>query len=687
MYQSHQISAMKKPDHTNQLINESSPYLLQHAHNPVDWRPWNDSSLDEAKEKNQLLLISVGYSACHWCHVMEHESFEDSEVAAIMNANYISVKVDREERPDVDQVYMNAVQAMTGMGGWPMNVVALPDGRPVWGGTYFQKDQWKSALTQIAHLYENQPEKLLEYAEKLEEGLAQMQIIEIPENEKKLDKSLFDGIISKWKSVLDHKNGGYNRSPKFMMPSNYDFLLRFAHQENDTELLKYVQHTFDKISWGGVYDPIDGGFSRYSVDEKWHVPHFEKMLYDNAQLVCSYANLYKLTRNQWYADVVEKTLEFVENDLQDKSGAFYSALDADSDNGQSHSEEGAFYVWTKEELMEILEDDYELFSEVYHIDAFGRWEKDHYVLIRTQSLEELSAKLNLSTEELSTKLRELQKKLGSERSKRSKPGLDDKSITSWNAMMISGYCQAYQALQNENYLVKAEAAMDFIFKNLVQPDSRLYHTYKHGKSSINAYLEDYAFVIQSLLDLYESSFKEYFLDKAQELLEIVEQDFKDEKTGLFYFTSSKDRALINRIIDVQDNVIPAANSVMAHNYYKLGKLTGNTELIEISEKMLQAVLPGINDYAQSYSNWLLLLLNFTHPFYEIALTGDNSEELAKRFQQQYLQNKVLAASISKSDLAILKDRHKSGESLIYICQHGNCQLPVHNLSDALGQMK
>lgn len=677
---------MKKPDHTNQLINESSPYLLQHAHNPVDWRPWNDSSLDEAKEKNQLLLISVGYSACHWCHVMEHESFEDAEVAAIMNANYISVKVDREERPDVDQVYMNAVQAMTGMGGWPMNVVALPDGRPVWGGTYFQKDQWKSALTQIAHLYENQPEKLLVYAEKLEEGLSQMQIIDIPKNEKKLDKSLFNGIISKWKSVLDHKNGGYNRSPKFMMPSNYDFLLRFAHQEKDTELLKYVHHTFDKISWGGVYDPIDGGFSRYSVDEKWHVPHFEKMLYDNAQLVSSYANLYKLTRNQWYADVVEKTLEFVENELQDESGAFYSALDADSDNGQGHSEEGAFYVWTKDELMKILGDDYELFSEVYHIDAFGRWEKDYYVLIRTQSLDELSAKLNLSTEELSAKLKELQKKLGSERSKRAKPGLDDKSLTSWNAMMISGYCQAFQALQKENYLVKAEAAMNFILKNLVQPDSRLYHTYKNGKSSINAYLEDYAFVIQSLLDLYESSFKEYFLDKTQELLKIVEQDFKDEKTGLFYFTSSKDRALINRIIDVQDNVIPAANSVMAHNYYKLGKLTGNTELIEISEKMLQAVLPGINDYAQSYSNWLLLLLNFTHPFYEIAVTGDNSEELSKGFQQQYLQNKVLAASKSKSDLAILKYHHKSGESLIYICKHGNCQLPVHSLSDALGQM-
>ncbi|WP_299154513.1 thioredoxin domain-containing protein [uncultured Christiangramia sp.] len=677
---------MKKPDHTNQLINESSPYLLQHAHNPVDWRPWNDKSLDEAKEKNQLLLISVGYSACHWCHVMEHESFENAEVAAIMNTNYISVKVDREERPDVDQVYMNAVQAMTGMGGWPMNVVALPDGRPVWGGTYFQKDQWKSALTQIAHLYENQPEKLLEYAEKLEEGLSQMQIIEIPENKKKLEKSLFDGIISKWKSVLDHKNGGYNRSPKFMMPSNYDFLLKFAHQEKDKELLKYVQHTFDKISWGGVYDPIDGGFSRYSVDEKWHVPHFEKMLYDSAQLVSSYANLYKLTRNKWYADVVEKTLKFVETDLQHQSGAFYSALDADSENGQGHSEEGAYYVWTKDELMEILEDDYELFSEVYHIDAFGRWEKDHYVLIRTKSLEQLSANLNLSKEELSAKLKALHEKLGSERSKRAKPGLDDKSITSWNAMMISGYCHAFQALQNENYLVKAEAAINFILKNSIQPDGRLFHTYKNGKSIINAYLEDYAFVIQALLDLYESSFKEYFLDKAQELLEILEHDFKDEKTGLFYFTSSMDRALINRIIDVQDNVIPAANSVMANNYYKLGKLTGKIDLTNRSEKMLQAVLPGINDYAQSYSNWLLLLLNFTHPFYEVAITGDNSVELAKGFQEQYLPHKVLAASKTESDFGILKDRLKSGDSLIYICEHGNCQLPVHNLSEALGQM-
>ncbi|WP_026914165.1 thioredoxin domain-containing protein [Christiangramia portivictoriae] len=677
---------MKNHKHTNQLIDESSPYLLQHAHNPVDWRPWNDRSLEEAVEKNKLLLISVGYSACHWCHVMEHESFEDPEVAAIMNENYISVKVDREERPDVDQVYMNAVQAMTGMGGWPMNVVALPDGRPVWGGTYFQKEQWKSALTQIARLFEQQPEKLLEYAAKLEDGMSQMQIINTPEVQKNLDSSLFEGILSKWKSVMDHQNGGYNRSPKFMMPSNYDFLLRFARQEKDSELLGYVQHTFNKISWGGVYDPLDGGFSRYSVDEKWHVPHFEKMLYDNAQLVSSYANLYKITNNRWYAQVVENTLKFVENDLQDESGAFYSALDADSENGDGRSEEGAFYVWTKEQLKEILQDDFEFFSQVYRIDSFGIWEKDQYVLIRTQSLEELSAQLQLSWDDLNINLEELQKKLRSERSKRSKPGLDDKSITSWNAMMISGYCHAFQALQKKEYLKKAEAAIKFILENLVQEDNRLFHTYKNGTSRINGYLEDYAFVIQALLDLYEAGFDEKFLDVAKTLLGIVEQDFNDDKTGLFYFTSSRDRALINRLIDVQDNVIPAANSVMAHNYYRLGKLTGNTAYVNRAEQMLQAVLPEIKDYAQSYSNWLMLLLNFTHPFYEIAITGNNAEKLSENFQQYYVPNKVLAATKKESELGILKERLKSGESLIYICEEGKCQLPVRSFRDALEQM-
>jgi len=677
---------MKKPAFNNRLIEESSPYLLQHAHNPVDWHPWNDTSLDKAMQEDKLILISVGYSACHWCHVMEHESFEDEEVAAIMNEHYLPIKVDREERPDVDQVYMNAIQAMTGMGGWPMNVVALPDGRPVWGGTYFKKEQWINALEQIAGLYTRQPEKLLEYAGKLEEGLSQLQIIDVPEDEKELDASLFQGIIAKWKQDFDYENGGYNRSPKFMMPSNYDFLLRYSIQQKDKGLLTYVQHTFNKISWGGVYDPIDGGFARYSVDEKWHVPHFEKMLYDNAQLISSYAALYKESKNEWYANVVKKTIDFVENELRGDSGAFYSALDADSDNKEGHLEEGAYYVWTLTELKNILKEDYHLFEKVYRLDVFGRWEKDHYVLIRTKSLDTISKELGMDRNGLENTLKILHKKLKKAKSLRVKPGLDDKSITSWNAMMISAYCHAYQALQQEAYLEKAISSMNFLNSSFKQENGRLYRIYKNGKSMINAYLEDYAFVIQALLDLYESCFDEHYLQRAEELIAIVEADFRNDKTGLYFFTSSKDRALINRVVEIQDNVIPAANSVMAHNYFRLGKITGNTALVDTAKHMLQVVLAGMDHYAPSYSNWLQLLLNFTYPFYEIVITGKDAAELAKQFQQRYMPNKVIAATATPSNLPILKDRLRQDKSFIYICKYGQCHLPVLTVSEALEQM-
>ncbi len=372
---------------SNELINETSPYLLQHAHNPVNWHPWKDEVLDLAQVEEKLLLISVGYSACHWCHVMEHESFENEEVAEIMNSNYICIKVDREERPDIDQVYMNAVQIMTGMGGWPMNVVALPDGRPVWGGTYFRKEQWKDALKQIANLYASKPEQLLEYAGKLEAGLNQVQIIEPPTTNKNFHRDFFLPIIKKWKRSLDRKNGGYNSAPKFMMPTNYDFLLRYAFQNSDEELMDFCLHTLNKMSWGGVFDPIGGGFSRYSVDESWHVPHFEKMLYDNAQLVQLYSKAYKLTGNNWYKEVVIQTLDFIDREMSDPSGAFYSALDADSEDENGKKEEGAYYVWKKAELQRLLQDDFNLFSECFNINAFGKWEHENYVLIRNKKFQ------------------------------------------------------------------------------------------------------------------------------------------------------------------------------------------------------------------------------------------------------------------------------------------------------------
>ena len=668
--------------YSNELIHESSPYLLQHAHNPVNWKAWNDETLDKAKDENKLLLISVGYSACHWCHVMEHESFEDEKVAEIMNSNYICIKVDREERPDIDHVYMNAVQVMTGMGGWPMNVVALPDGRPVWGGTYFRKEQWIDALQQIAHLYEQQPQKLREYAEKLEKGLNDIQIVETSDDSVGFHRDFFIPVIEKWKRHFDQKNGGYNRAPKFMMPNNFEFLLRYAFQNQDRQLLDHCMFTLNKMSWGGIYDAIDGGFSRYSVDDKWHIPHFEKMLYDNAQLVQLYAKAYKITKNTWYREVIENTLEFVSNELTDDSYAFYSALDADSEAENGKKEEGAYYTWTRDELKKLLGEEFNLFSDYYNINNYGKWEGKNYVLIRNRKRTEIAADFDISEEELTNSIENCREILRKARQKRQKPGLDDKSLTSWNAMMASGYIEAYKALGNDEFLEIARKNVAFILNSQIQKNGRLYHAYKNGRSTINGYLEDYAFTIEALLNLYETTFEISYLDKAQELIEIVEEDFKDDESEMFAFTSSKDRALVTKVIEISDNVIPASNSVMAKNLFRFGKLTGNAKHIAKAEKMLQSIQNKIPEYPQSYSNWLDLMLNFTHPFYEIAITGKNYKSKSAYFIKEYIPNTVLAAGNTTSNLALLKDRLVDGKDLIYICQKGSCQLPLESETEA-----
>jgi len=373
---------MARPKFTNNLINETSPYLLQHAHNPVNWEAWNSQTLKKARGEDKLLLISVGYSACHWCHVMEHESFEDESVAEIMNQHFINIKVDREERPDIDQVYMNAVQVMTGAGGWPMNIVALPDGRPVWGGTYFRKEQWKDALKQLSGLYQTKPEEMKAYASRLEEGLQQLQLIKIPEEETSFSKNYLAKILEKWQNSFDKKNGGSRGAPKFMLPVNQEFLLRSGVQLENKALLEHTLHSLNKISYGGVFDHIGGGFSRYSVDERWHVPHFEKMLYDNAQLVSLYSKAYSFTKDNWYKEVVFKTLNFIEEELTDKSGAFYSALDADSEDENGNKTEGAYYVWKKENLQELLKEDFPIFEAYYNINSFGKWEENNLKMMK-----------------------------------------------------------------------------------------------------------------------------------------------------------------------------------------------------------------------------------------------------------------------------------------------------------------
>ncbi|AVR45336.1 thioredoxin domain-containing protein [Christiangramia fulva] len=673
--------------YTNDLITESSPYLLQHAHNPVNWKAWKDEILEKAKKENKLLLISIGYSSCHWCHVMEKESFEDQEVADIMNSNYICIKVDREERPDVDQVYMNAVQIMTGSGGWPMNVVALPDGRPVWGGTYFQKKQWMAALQQIAALYKKEPQQLNDYASRLEKGLKQLDLIETPGSQMKFHREYFIPIIEKWQRKLDTTYGGRKGAPKFMMPSNLHFLLRYSHHTSNDFLKNYCLLSLEKMAWGGLFDHVDGGFSRYSVDEKWHIPHFEKMLYDNAQLISLYSEAYKLTGEKLFREVIEKSLNFISREMTGENAAFYSSFDADSKNEHGEAEEGAFYAWQKEELQKLLGDDFEIFSEYFNINSFGKWEGNKYVLIRSQSDAEAAKKAEISEDKFSEKKEKWLKTLFAEREKRSKPGLDDKIITSWNAMMSSGFLAASQALGDPKYLKIAQRNIDFILRELQKPDGRLFHSYRISKSSINGYLEDYAFVIKALLDLYETCFDEKYLSHASEFLKIVQKDFSVQNTELFRFNSAADRPLVSNPIETNDNVIPASNSVMAKNIFRMGKILGKPELIEKAQKMLHSLQERIPDYPDSYSNWLDLMLSITYPFYEVAITGPRAFSKASFFHKKYLPHIILAATEKESEISIFTGRFKKEEDLIYVCENGSCKLPVKSESAAIAQLE
>ncbi len=673
--------------YTNDLIHEASPYLLQHAHNPVNWKPWGPSALDQAKKENKLIIISIGYAACHWCHVMEHESFEDPEVAEIMNANYINIKVDREERPDIDQVYMSAVQLMTGSGGWPLNTIALPDGRPVWGGTYFPKGNWVDALKQIANLYEKQPEKLVAYAEKLEEGIKTADIIEVNTDEITFEKEFIASTVEEWSKHFDHQKGGTKRVPKFMMPNNYQFLLRYGYQTNDKAVLEYVKNTLTKISFGGVYDHVGGGFSRYSTDGKWHIPHFEKMLYDNAQLVSLYADAYLITKDPWYKNVVFETLDFVSRELTNKEGAFYSSLDADSNTADGELEEGAFYVWTKEELKKILEEDYELFSAYYNINAYGLWEKGNYVLIRKDSDPEFCNEYNINNEELFKKVTQWKKALRYEREKRSRPRLDDKTLTSWNALMLKAYLDAYRVFGKQEFLDSAIKNANFIKNNQLKNDDSLFHNYKNGKSTVNGYLEDYATVIEAFITLYQNTFDQEWIDISEQLAAYTFKHFFDKEKNIFYFTSDEDPSLITRTIEYSDNVIPASNSIMAKNLFLLSHYYDRMDYLEISKQMLHNIKPQIQSYGSGYSNWLDLTLNFSFNFYEIVIIGNEAKDKLRELNKKYIPNKLLAGSLSDSERALLKNRFVEDQTLIYVCVNNSCKYPVEEIKEAINAMK
>lgn len=669
----------------NELHLETSPYLLQHANNPIHWMGWNEAALAKARTENKLIILSVGYSACHWCHVMEHESFEDEEVAAIMNQNFVSIKVDREERPDVDATYMKAVQIMTGRGGWPMNVVLLPDGRPVWGGTYFRKTEWIDSLKQLQLLFVAEPERMTDYAEKLLGGIQALVLVAENTTGHITHPDNITPLIEKWAKSFDWEFGGHARAPKFMMPNNYLFLQRYGFQEKRPDILEFVDITLTRMAWGGLFNTVDGGFSRYSVDMKWHVPHFEKMLYDNGQLMSLYAEAYKRTHNPLYKEIIEKTHGFLTRELLDSSGGFYSALDADSLNDKGHLEEGAFYVWQKQELKDLLKEDFELFAKVFNINEFGYWEEGNFVLIQNDSLENIAEANGISLATLQSKKQEWEKTLYNEREKRSKPRLDDKILTSWNALMLKGYADAYKALGNEEYLATARRNASFICDKMWHPDGFLWRTYKNGTAKINGFLEDYALTAEAFIALYEATLEEKWLLYAKQLVDYCLENFYNEQQKFFAYTSSKDEQLIAPHFETEDNVIPASNSVIANVLYKLSILFDNSYYEKTALQMLYMIIPNL-DYPSAFSNWLNLWLDLSDKNKELAICGINAYENSKQINNQYLPHVIVAGSTSESTIPFLANRFVQNEELFYICQNKACGLPKNTIEETLKEL-
>jgi len=668
--------------HTNSLIHESSPYLLQHAHNPVQWYPWGDEALQLARNSNKLLLISIGYSACHWCHVMERESFEHEAVAEVMNRLFINIKVDREERPDVDQIYMSAVQLMTGRGGWPLNCIALPDGRPLYGGTYFPQSQWLRVIQDVAKLWEDNPQKALEYATELTRSVQEADLIPAAKGKPILGKGVLTDVVRAWQPFMDNEEGGPNRAPKFPMPCNYRFLLRQAHLTNDRKLMDHVHLTLRKMAFGGIYDQIGGGFARYSVDEIWKVPHFEKMLYDNAQLVSLYAEAYQASKIPLYKEIVEQTLAYISREMTSPEGAFYSALDADSEG-----EEGKFYVWTESELRDILADDLAWVKDYYNINAKGHWEHGNHILLRTETDVSFAQKNNWTVDQLREKVGAVNALLLQHRSKRIRPGLDDKQLTSWNALMMKAYADAYRVLGESAYLQAAVNNANFILNTQRKTDGGLWHSYKAGKSTINGFLEDYCFTIEALVSLYQATFDKQWLDAADGLAQYVLVHFQDEKTGLFFVASDEDTKLIARKMELSDNVVPASNSSMAEGLFLLGHLLGNDAYLETSTRMLGQILPQLKEQGPWHANWAAVLLLHVHPFYEVAIVGAHAEVRREAFEGHYLPNKLLAGGTVENGLPLLHKRLVRGATRIYVCEGRTCKMAVDTVAEALAQMK
>ena len=678
----------------NELFTESSPYLLQHAHNPVHWQPWGKSALELAKKLDKPILVSIGYSACHWCHVMERESFEIEETAAIMNEYFINIKIDREERPDIDHIYMDAVQAMTGSGGWPLNVFLTPDAKPFYGGTYFppvkafNRASWTDVLLSLADSWKNRREEMEEQAEKLIEHLKKSN--NLGAAKKNINKQ--DAVSSFTKddclqikdnflATADAKEGGFGKAPKFPQTFSINCLLQLSYFLKDTAALSHAELSLIKMFQGGIYDQLAGGLCRYSTDDEWLAPHFEKMLYDNALFIIALSNAYLLTKKEIYKDAVENVCDFIFAEMQNTDGGYYAAIDADSEGV-----EGKFYVWDKDEIENILGRDAAFFNAYFDVSAEGNWE--HKNILRVLNpLEKVAEEFKLDFNAAEEILAASKKKLLFERNKRVRPATDDKILLGWNALLITALCKTYAVLQNEKYKQAAIDLFNFIEEKFEDNNGNYFHTYKNAEAKYPAFLDDYTYLVEACIHLQEITTEEKYLHKAKKLTEYIFENFEDTESAFFFFTSKNQDDVIVRKIEIYDGATPAANAIMAKNLIYLSLVFNNKEWHHKAVTMIESLKTIIVKHPGSFGIWASIAINLTAGINEIAIIGKQIMPEVQNVLHEFIPNKILQASFNKSDMFLLQDKPFSKDLSIYLCKNFACSTPLKSTTELMVQIQ
>ena len=676
--------------HVNELIHETSPYLLQHAHNPVQWYPWGDFALKRAKQENKPILVSIGYAACHWCHVMERESFEDESTAAIMNEHFICIKIDREERPDLDHFFMDALQAISGNGGWPLNMFLTSEAKPFYGGTYFppvrfqNRISWPELLHQIHEAYrvrrseiEEQSINLTDYLNKANQVDPQKKESFSLPFEELFTKQQTEKMLEHIMKVADEEEGGFGRAPKFPQTQTIQYLLRYSWFRNNTDALKQAELSLKKMIRGGIYDQIGGGFCRYSTDAEWLAPHFEKMTYDNALLISVMSEAFQITRDEEYKTAILETLEFMKREMMTADKAFYSALDADSEGV-----EGKFYTWTQEEFYACITENQALLADYFDISELGNWE--HVNIPRLNfTIDELASKFNMVPAKVKETIQQAKSTLLSARSARIRPATDDKIILGLNALFNQALSKASTALSDPQFLALAEQNMDFIYKTFFDPSQGVWlHTFKSGEAKYPAFLDDLAYLCQALISLYEASADLQYLEKAKSILDYLLRHFDDEEGIYFYYTPDFQEDTIVRKKDLYDGATPSGNAVMGFNLLRLSILFGNSTWKRRATYMLEIQKDTIVQYTNSYALWANLLLEFTEGTKEVLILGERSKEACFALQQHYFPNRVLMASdLPHKSYPLMGEKQAESMLTYYLCADYTCSLPVKSMED------